>query len=140
METEELLGHAKAGALTEEALTFVLEELKARGVHISELQIQSSSLPTNDKSAEHEAWKQTRKKGKWPFVFWRGVVFWGLPMFVIQTFVITGPPTPASWFYSETSKYSFSWLAFMLVFGCLAGSLVALFNWNRNERAFKKEL
>ena len=48
METEELLGRAKAGTLTEEAHVLAIEELQARGVPRSELPTQPSSLPTND--------------------------------------------------------------------------------------------
>ena len=88
-------------------------------------------------STDNNAWKQTRKKGKWHFILWKGVVFWGLPMFAIQTFIINGPPQPSSWFYSETSKYPALWIAFMLVLGCFFGLLFGLFTWHHNERGFK---
>ncbi|MEW5756569.1 MAG: hypothetical protein AB1810_09720 [Pseudomonadota bacterium] len=90
-ETEELLDRIKAGSLTEEAHALALEEIRARGISITDLPIQPSPPLTNDKHPEPEAfWEQTRKKGKWSFVLWRGVILWGLPLFVFVTFVVVG--------------------------------------------------
>lgn len=46
-------------------------------------------MPT-DKAREEaslERWKITREKGYWRFVFVNGMLAWGLPLFIVNTFM-----------------------------------------------------
>jgi len=42
-----------------------------------------------------EAWAKRRAKGCWHFIWWFGVVSWGVPMFVLMNFVGRTPPDSA---------------------------------------------
>lgn len=86
-----------------------------------------------------DTWEQTRQKGKWHFVFWNGVVLWGLPMALLQLFVFVEPPSPSSWFYSATSRYPVSWVLFLLALGGLFGLIYGLFVWSKHEREHEKD-
>ncbi len=82
----------------------------------------------------NENWKETRKMGMLPYLLFYGVILWGIPMFFIETFFIVDAPDKLSWFYSETSKYSISWLTFMFILACLSGLLYGIITWHYNER------
>lgn len=42
----------------------------------------------NEMPKDLQRWEKTRQRGKWKFVLFNGVLFWGGPMFIVMTFVV----------------------------------------------------
>lgn len=71
-------------------------------------------------------WKKTRQKGKYHYIFFHGVLGWGLPMFVIMTFVLQRGPLNL-----------ISIIIHLVVLG-LAGYIFGLWSWIANENIIRK--
>lgn len=76
-------------------------------------------------------WESVRAKGRTRFVLQRGVLGWGLPMFVIMTFVVNRPGPNA--LLSPRNYVIFS--AFLWAG---AGALFGLAIWWQGEKTYKK--
>jgi len=74
-------------------------------------------------SGEFDRWARTRERGMWRFVLRSGVVFYGLPMFFIMTYLIPHPRL-------TTMQSALLWL--------LAGTGFGVAMWLVQERRFRK--
>lgn len=83
-----------------------------------------SSIPSDS------AWSKTRQKGKWCFIFNRGVFGWGVPMYVVMACL------PAIRGKVEASAFYFCWQAGL--WGA-AGAFFGLIIWHFSERQFMKQ-
>ena len=82
------------------------------------------------KDDQLKKWESTRAKGKLHFILFRGVLSWGLPMFIITAF-ISNPFVDS--FISEAAIIHY-------VVWPLAGGLFGVSTWTISERKYKKEL
>ncbi|WP_266183285.1 hypothetical protein [Dyella humicola] len=67
------------------------------------------------KASEFERWARTRARGKYRFVLFSGVLAYGLPMFVIMTFIIphpkiTRPESALLWLLTGAGYGTAMWL------------------------------
>jgi hypothetical protein len=78
-------------------------------------------------------WESVRARGRTRFVLQRGVLGWGLPMFVIMTFVVNrhGPNALLS---------PRNYVIFSAFLWAGAGALFGLAMWGQGERKYKKSL
>jgi hypothetical protein len=78
-----------------------------------------------------QRWEKVRRGGKWRFVLINGVVSWGVPMFVVMTFVVNRSPdrplTPGLVGISA-ALWAFGGFSFGLVM------------WTISERRYQKHL
>ena len=82
---------------------------------------------------EIDKWEAVRAKGKARFILVRGVLAWGLPMFVLMTFIVNRP-TPNA-LLSPRNYVIFS----VFLWGS-AGALFGLFAWRQGESKYKKSV
>ena len=82
------------------------------------------------KENQFNKWKATRIKGKLHFILVRGVLSWGLPMFIFMAFI--NKPF-ANGFTSEAAIIHY-------IVWSIAGVLFGVFIWHISERLYKKEL
>jgi len=75
-------------------------------------------------SREFDRWSRVREQGLLRYVLVNGVVFYGLPMFVLMTFVIPHPRL-------NVLQSAMLWMA-------LAGSGYGIARWMVQERRFRK--
>jgi len=75
-------------------------------------------------------WEAARAKGKLHFILVRGVLSWGLPMFIFMAFI--NKPF-ADGFTSEAAIVHY-------IVWPIAGVLFGVFTWHLSERLYKKEL
>lgn len=81
-------------------------------------------------TAPNANWAITRQKGKWHFILQRGVLVWGLPMYLFMVVL------PAINGRVEPTAFDFFWLA------CLWGAAGASFGlvvWHFSEKSFLKQ-
>jgi hypothetical protein len=81
---------------------------------------------------ERERWKELRKRGKLHFVFVRGVVGWGSPMFIFFTFFSLF----ASSYWHTAAHINLHFLAVQAVVYILGGAFWGLWTWRPLERRF----
>jgi hypothetical protein len=84
----------------------------------------------SNNAAPNSSWAITRQKGRWNFIFQRGVLAWGLPMYLLMAVLptINGRVEPTA--------FNFLWQA------CLWGAAGALFGlviWHFSEKSFLKQ-
>ena len=72
---------------------------------------------------EWERWAKVREQGKLRFVLRSGLVFYGVPMFIIMTYLIPHPRL-------STGQSALLWL--------LAGAFYGMATWMVQERRFRK--
>jgi hypothetical protein len=78
-----------------------------------------------------QKWEATRRKGKAKFILVSGILSWGLPMFVVMTFVVNRQPDkPDSPTLILTSA----------VIWALGGALFGWVIWNMSEKKYQKYL
>jgi hypothetical protein len=82
------------------------------------------------KEAQVKKWESTRAKGKLHFILFRGVLLWGLPMFVFMAFV--NNPFADGFTSSAAITYYIIWP--------VAGLLYGMLTWYMSERTYKKQL
>ncbi len=75
-------------------------------------------------------WESARAKGKLHFILVRGVLSWGLPMFIFMAFI------NKPFAYGFTSEAA----AIHYIVWPIAGVLFGLFTWYLSERLYQKEL
>jgi len=74
-------------------------------------------------------WGITRQKGKMKFILLNGVVAWGIPMFVIMTFVIN----------RERARTDPVWLLLVsAVIWAIGGACFGLAIWTISERKYQR--
>lgn len=80
----------------------------------------------------HLDWSEIRKKGKWRFVVFDGVIRWGLPMFLIMACapVYFGLP-----YRADPAGYYWVWQALLWM---VAGLCYGLGVWLTSEKFFLK--
>jgi len=81
------------------------------------------------KDDQIKKWESTREKGLLHFVLIRGVLLWGLPMFIFMAFI--GKPF-SNGFTSSTALVHY-------VVWPVAGVLFGLLTWCMSERMYKKK-
>lgn len=83
------------------------------------------------KDKHFQKWQKMRAKGKSQFILIRGLLAWGMPMFMVMTFMVN---KPASGHMSPgmIALNAFIWAVAGLVFGYVT--------WAVSERAYQKEL
>ena len=74
-------------------------------------------------------WETTREKGIIRFVIFRGVLAWGLPMFLIMTF-----------FVNRGSMESVTRLSFSALIYGIGGIFFGLWMWKASEKAFQSAM
>ncbi|WP_444910220.1 hypothetical protein [Microbulbifer sp. TRSA005] len=83
------------------------------------------------KKKHFENWSKTREKGRSKFILINGLLAWGLPMFLVMTFIANKP---------DDGQWSPTFIAFSAVLWALGGLAFGYFAWGSTERAYKKEL
>lgn len=83
------------------------------------------------KQKHFEKWSKTREKGIKKFILVNGLLGWGLPMFLVMTFIINKP---------YNGEWSPSLILFSAVIWTLGGLAFGYFTWGSAERAYKKAL
>lgn len=80
----------------------------------------------------HSAWATTRKKGKWHFVIFNGVIGWGLPMFLVMACapVYFGFP-----YRAEPTGYYWVWQPLLWI---ATGFFYGFGLWRTSEKWFLK--
>jgi hypothetical protein len=68
--------------------------------------------------------------GKWRFVFWRGMVFWGIPTAFLTKLMI--------YFISGTPFFENLWL-WLTIYVFIGGTLFGLLMWHMMNRQYKKQ-
>jgi hypothetical protein len=81
---------------------------------------------------ELRRWEVTRLKGKWRFILLTGVLSWGLPMFVVMTFVVNQQPSGSS--------PSLSMILMSATIWALGGALFGWAMWKVSERKYHRFL
>ncbi len=76
-------------------------------------------------------WSITRQKGKWHFVILRGVLSWGIPMFLLMAFI------PILREKEEPTVLYFIWQA--ILWGA-AGGVFGLIIWSLSERSYIRRI
>lgn len=74
---------------------------------------------------ERQQWQRTRQQGAWVYVLWRGVLCFGVPMFLFVQFVLNRKRLPM-W---ESAAL---WV--------LTGIIYGAFQWVSTERRYRKAL
>ena len=79
---------------------------------------------------EHvERWRAARAKGRWRYILLYGVLAWGIPMFVVMTFVL-----------NPGRAQNAGLLALQLVIWLVGGAMFGTTMWYVNERNFRKAI
>ncbi|MDZ7656004.1 MAG: hypothetical protein U0997_08660 [Sulfurimicrobium sp.] len=78
-----------------------------------------------------QKWQKMRAKGKGRFILIRGLLAWGLPMFMIMTFVANKP---------ASGQMSPGMIALNAFIWAIAGLVFGYFTWAVSERAYQKVL
>ena len=84
------------------------------------------------KEKDFNAWSDSRKKGLLNFILVKGLLAWGLPMFIVMTFVANDAFNESGLIISHVVKNGISWTITGLLFGA--------FVWFFTERKYQKEL
>ena len=84
----------------------------------------------NSETPDHiKKWEITREKGKARFILVNGVVAWGLPMFVVMTFLLN----------RDRAKTDPAWmLVVSAVIWALGGACFGVAMWTISERRYRK--
>lgn len=83
------------------------------------------------KDKHFEAWKKLREKGRIRFVLARGVLGWGLPMFLIMIFAFNG---------SKEGVISPVSIAIHAVIWTIGGMIFGFTMWYLSEKKYIKEV
>lgn len=73
--------------------------------------------------SERQRWQRTRQKGVLQYVLLNGVLFYGLPMFLLTTFVLKYDRLPT---WESAALWS------------VTGIVVRVFTWVMNERRYRR--
>ena len=78
----------------------------------------------------HDAWADARKKGKWHFVFFKGVLGWGVPMFLVMA---CGPVFLGFPYWADPTRFYWVWEPLLWV---SAGLFYGMATWHTSEKFF----
>ena len=81
---------------------------------------------------DFDAWSETRKKGKLNFTLVNGLLAWGLPMFIVMTFVVNEAFDESGLIISHVVINGVGWTIGGLLFGATT--------WFFTERKYHKEI
>ena len=84
------------------------------------------------KEKDFDAWSETRKKGKLNFTLVNGLLAWGLPMFIVMTFVVNEAFDESGLIISHVVINGVGWTIGGLLFGATT--------WFFTERKYHKEI
>jgi len=82
------------------------------------------------KEKEYKDWKESREKGKSRYLIQNGMLAYGMPMFVVMTFIVSKAP--------ETG-YDAKYIITNFLLWSAAGLLFGFIMWSLNEKSFIKE-
>ncbi len=82
------------------------------------------------KEKEFETWQTTRQQGTFKFILIRGLLSWGLPMFVIMTFIVN----------RSEREFTALYLAVNAAVWGVAGIAFGALMWHITENRFNREL
>lgn len=82
------------------------------------------------KEKEFETWQTTRQQGKFKFILIRGLLSWGIPMFVIMTFI----------FNRSEREFTTLYLVVNAAIWGVAGIAFGALMWHITENRFNREL
>lgn len=80
---------------------------------------------------ELKKWETTRQAGKKKFILFSGVLAWGLPMFVVMTFIVNRRPEVV---------LSSAMILLSAAIWALGGALFGWLMWMMSERKYQKFL
>ena len=83
------------------------------------------------KEKQFENWKKIRDKGMRRFIFVNGLLLWGVPMFVVMTFIVNKP---------DNEHMSIGLIVVNAIIWALGGLGFGYFTWKFSEKSFQKEL
>ena len=83
------------------------------------------------KDKQFDKWQKMRAKGKEKFILINGLLSWGVPMFVVMTFVVNMP---------ENGEMVFGLIAINALIWALGGLAFGYFTWTLSEKNYQKEL
>lgn len=83
------------------------------------------------KDKHFNKWQKMRVKGKGRFILINGLLSWGVPMFVVMTFVVNMP---------ENGEMAFGLIAINALIWALGGLAFGYFTWTLSEKNYQKEL
>ena len=83
------------------------------------------------KDKQFQRWKETRTRGRGRYILANGVFAWGLPMFIVMTFIVSK---------SASDNLSISMIILNALIWAASGFGFGYFTWLAWEHAYKKEL
>ena len=83
------------------------------------------------KEKQFDKWQKMRMKGKRRFILINGLLSWGVPMFVVMTFVVNMP---------ENAEMTFGLIAINALIWTLGGLAFGYLTWTLSEKNYQKEL
>lgn len=78
-----------------------------------------------------KSWEKTRSKGKKNFIIYRGVLCWGMPMFVLMTLFVNKP---------GADGYTFLFVLGNALLWTMGGAFWGILTWNLIESRYVKEI
>jgi hypothetical protein len=83
------------------------------------------------KDKDVEKWKVTREKGMLTYVLYNGILAWGVPMFIVMSFIVN-KPFANGFSIKNVITHGGIWL--------IAGIFFGVCTWLVIEKMYKKEL
>ena len=83
------------------------------------------------KEKQFENWKKIRDKGMRRFLLVNGLLSWGVPMFVVMTFIVNKP---------DEGYMPIGLIVVNAIIWALGGLGFGYFTWMFSEKSFQKEL
>lgn len=78
------------------------------------------------KAKDRADWKEIRSKGMLNYVLFHGVLLWGVPMFVVMTFIV------------HSDRSDIRSIGISAILWPIGGALFGIVNWLNQETKFKK--
>ena len=85
------------------------------------------------KDTEFKNWRKARKQGLLKYSFFNGFLAWGVPMFVIMTFIVNDA-------FDAKGNLNWAHVKIGIVAWTIGGFLFGFFIWFWSERKFNAEL
>lgn len=83
------------------------------------------------KEKQFDKWRKMRVKGKRNYILINGLLSWGLPMFIVMTFLVNKP---------DDGHMSLAMIAINALIWALGGLAFGYFTWYASEKSYQKEL
>ncbi|MBR9792966.1 MAG: hypothetical protein GYB58_14565 [Gammaproteobacteria bacterium] len=85
------------------------------------------------KEKDFKNWQQRRKQGALRFTLVQGLLCWGIPMFIVMTFVVNDV-------FNDQGIIQWAQVLIAAVVWSIGGCLFGAFVWFITERQYQKEL